>query len=171
MAALLAAHQISGSRTAATEAAASAIAALPATLPASGLGERAALELLAPLVLGGAQPLGGPTGFAHMDPPTPWMTWVLTLWAASLNQNLLHPDVSPAALKLEARAIAWLAPFFGMGGGHLTAGSTLSNLTGLWAAREVGAARTRVSGSVRPHCVGGSLRVARPCRALLGRAC
>jgi L-2,4-diaminobutyrate decarboxylase len=32
--------------------------------------------------------------------------------------------------------VAWLAPFFGMNGGHLTPGSTVANLTALWAARE-----------------------------------
>jgi L-2,4-diaminobutyrate decarboxylase len=32
--------------------------------------------------------------------------------------------------------VAWLAPYFGMNGGHLTPGSTVANLTALWAARE-----------------------------------
>jgi L-2,4-diaminobutyrate decarboxylase len=56
-------------------------------MPEIGLGGEAALELLAPYVLGGAAPLGSSHSFAHMDPPTPWVTWAATLWNASLNQN------------------------------------------------------------------------------------
>jgi len=110
---------------------------LPETLQEDGLGEIPVIDLLAPLVLGGARRLGAATAFAHMDPPTPWITWAMSLWNAALNQNLLHPDVAPVARGIEERAIGWLAPFFGMSGGHMTPGSTVSNLTALWAAREV----------------------------------
>ncbi len=72
-----------------------------------------------------------------MDPPTPWITWATTLWNASLNQNLLHPATAPVARELEELVVAWLAPYFGMGGGHMVPGSTIANLTGLWAAREI----------------------------------
>jgi L-2,4-diaminobutyrate decarboxylase len=30
----------------------------------------------------------------------------------------------------------WIVPFFGMSGGHMVPGSTIANLTALWAARE-----------------------------------
>lgn len=73
---------------------------------------------------------------AHMDPPTPWITWATALWNASLNQNLLHPATAPIARDIEKRVVDWLAPLFGMDGGHLVPGSTLANLTALWAARE-----------------------------------
>ncbi len=109
---------------------------LPATLPESGLGARATLDVLAPIVLGGAACLGGARAFAHMDPPTPWITWATTLWNASLNQNLLHPATSPAARDIEQRVVQWIASFFGMTGGQMIPGSTLANLTALWAARE-----------------------------------
>ncbi|MEL6894332.1 MAG: pyridoxal-dependent decarboxylase, partial [Actinomycetota bacterium] len=82
--------------------------------------------------------LGAPGFFAHMDPSTPWVTWAASMWTASRNQNLLHPDTAPVARSLEERAIRWLAPSFGTDGGHLTPGSTVANLTALWAAREVG---------------------------------
>ena len=72
-----------------------------------------------------------------MDPPTPWITWIMALWNASLNQNLLHPAISPVARDFETTAIDWLCPYFGMNGGHLTPGSTLSNLTALWVARDL----------------------------------
>lgn len=109
---------------------------LPKYLVEQGIGETAALQQLAPLMLSGSAALGADTAFAHMDPPTPWITWVINQWTSSLNQNLLHPDTAPQAIGMERIAIDWLAPVFGMSGGHMTAGSTLANLTALWAARE-----------------------------------
>ena len=110
---------------------------LNSRLPEKGIGEQATLDQLAPMVLHGAAKLGSDTAFAHMDPPTPWITWVTHCWNASLNQNLLHPDVSPVARDLERCLMQWLVPYFGMSGGHLTPGSTVSNLTALWAARDL----------------------------------
>lgn len=72
-----------------------------------------------------------------MDPPTPWITWAMALWNARLNQNLLHRTTSPFATEAEKMVIDWLIPFFGMNGGHMCSGSTISNLTALWAARDV----------------------------------
>ena len=112
---------------------------LPALLPEQGLGETAVIDGLAGLVLHKSRDLGAPGFFAHMDPPTPWITWVMHLWTASRNQNLLHPDTAPHARDIEARVIDWLAPAFGMTGGHMTPGSTMANLTALWAARQAGA--------------------------------
>lgn len=109
---------------------------LPGQMPERGLGEIQALDELAPHVLGGAARLDAPDTLAHMDPPTPWITWALTLWNARLNQNLLHPVTAPFAREAEERVVAWLAPFFGMTGGHMTPGSSVANLTALWAARD-----------------------------------
>ena len=110
---------------------------LPLELPDGGTGELPALERLAPAVVGGARRLGDPGFLAHMDPPTPWVAWAGAQWAAALNQNLLFTDSAPVARELEQRVIAWLAPFFGMSGGHLVPGSSVANLTALWAAREL----------------------------------
>ena len=110
---------------------------LPEDLPTQGLGDQAALSALAPHVLGGAHRLDDPLSFAHMDPPTPWVTWATTMWNARLNQNLLHPMTAPVARNIEARVVSWLAPFFGMDGGHMLPGSTVANLTAIWAAREL----------------------------------
>jgi L-2,4-diaminobutyrate decarboxylase len=118
---------------------------LPAELPDSGRGEFEALRRLAPSALGGARRLGDPGFLAHMDPPTPWVAWAGAQWAAALNQNLLHPDTAPVARELEERVVGWLAPFFGMDGGHLVPGSTVANLTALWAARELRGARQVVA--------------------------
>lgn len=123
---------------------------LPAALPEVGLRSREALTVLAPIVLGGARDLGEAVAFAHMDPPTPWVTWVAALWNASLNQNLLHPDVAPVARDIERRVIDWIAPAFAMDGGHMTPGSSVSTLTALWAARELRSVR-RVVASAGAH--------------------
>jgi len=85
-----------------------------------------------------------------MDPPTATVTWIAALWQAAANQNLLHPDAAPAARALEQRVIEWLAPYFGMAGGHLLPGSTIANLTAIWAARELRGVR-RVVASDRAH--------------------
>lgn len=132
---------------------------LPEQLPDAGLGSRQALDLLAPIVLGRAARLNDPASFAHMDPPTPWITWATTLWNASLNQNLLHPATAPAARELEAKVLAWLAPCFGMSGGHMTPGSTLANLTALWAARECAGIREVVASESAHLSVGKSAHI------------
>jgi hypothetical protein len=72
-----------------------------------------------------------------------------------LNQNLLHPDLSPFATEAERRAIAWLAPPFGTVTGQICAGSSIANLTALWCARESGA--RRVVGSAERHREPGSM--------------
>jgi len=121
---------------------------LPERWPDAGVGGSAALDALAATALRRPTRLDHPGFFAHMDPPTPWMTWAATAWAAAMNQNLLHPDSAPAARLLERRVIEWLAPSFGMDGGHLVPGSTVANLTALWAARELTGARRVVASAV-----------------------
>ena len=127
-----------------------ALESLPARLPEHGTGPSEALQRLAPMALGTVARLEHPGFFAHMDPPTPWMTWAATMWSASVNQNLLHPDTGPFARELEALVVSWLAPAFGMHCGLLVPGSTLANLTALWAARDSRGAR-RVVASTAAH--------------------
>jgi L-2,4-diaminobutyrate decarboxylase len=115
----------------------SSLAEFPRAIPEAGIGENATLNLIAPFVLGNATDLGSDTYFAHMDPPTPWVTWVTSFWNAAMNQNLLHPDTGPAAREVERRVLEWIAPPFGANGGHFVPGSTVANLTALWAAREL----------------------------------
>ena len=80
--------------------------------------------------------LNHPGFIAHMDPPTPSIAIAAALIQIATNNNLLHPDVAPKARPIEKRVIEWLAPYFHMGGGHMVPGSTVANLTSLWAARE-----------------------------------
>jgi L-2,4-diaminobutyrate decarboxylase len=110
-----------------------------------GLGTRAVIEQAAELVIARAQKLDASTAFAHMDPPAPLVSWIGELWNARLNQNLLHAETSPAARLIEEHIIEWLAPWFGMSGGHFTSGSTFANLTALWAARELGGVKQVVA--------------------------
>lgn len=133
---------------------------LPLTLPESGIGEMRTLDMLSGHVLGQAAELGSPTSLAHMDPPTPWITWAMALWNASLNQNMLHEMTSPFATQAEAVVLTWLAPYFGMQGGHFCAGSTIANLTGIWAARDAAGVK-KVVASQAAH-----LSVQKACRLL-----
>lgn len=135
------------------------LAKLPSKLPSVGVDETALVSALAKLVLSGGFDLGGPVSFAHMDPPTPWLTWVMTLWNARLNQNLLHPATSPSARLLEERVVSWLAPYFGMSGGHMVPGSTTANLTALWAARDVGGATEIVASDTAHVSIEKSARI------------
>lgn len=121
----------------------------PNTLPAKGIGETEALAQMSDAVRTGSAQLGAATALAHMDPPPPAFVAELVGLNARYNQNLLHPDLSPLATHAEARVIDWLAPAFGMTCGHMCAGSSLGNLTALWAAREAGA--TRVVASADAH--------------------
>jgi len=127
-----------------------AVTALPQDFTDTGIGEVEALRLLAPAVLHQSAQLHHPGYFAHMDPPTPAITWATGLWQAASNQNVLHPDCAPAARVLQNRVIDWLSPYFGMTGGHFTAGATLANFTAMWAARECAGIR-RVVCSNRSH--------------------
>lgn len=123
---------------------------LPSTLLVDGMGEHEALSRLAPGVLEQTAQLHHPGYFAHMDPPTPAITWAAALWQAASNQNLLHPDAAPSARQLERRVVDWIVPYFGMSGGHFVPGATISNFTALWAARELAGIK-RVICSDRAH--------------------
>lgn len=107
------------------------------SLDGQPVGPEKALHDLAGAVLPLAAHLDDPGFFAHMDPATPWITWVTAQWAARLNQNLLHPDTGAVARALEQKVVDVLAPLWGMDGGHMVPGSTIGNLTALWAARSL----------------------------------
>jgi L-2,4-diaminobutyrate decarboxylase len=57
----------------------------------------------------------------------------------------LHPDVAPVASQIEHLLVSELATLFGQSGGHFTSGSTLANLTALWAVRKITCSQTVVS--------------------------
>ena len=115
------------------------------TLPYLGVGEGRAFEVFQEAIKTKSTRLGSDVFFAHMDPPTPEIVSNLVGLNARYNQNLLHPDLSPLATRVEKTVIDWMAAPFGMGCGHMCAGSTLANITALWAAREAGADRVIAS--------------------------
>jgi glutamate/tyrosine decarboxylase-like PLP-dependent enzyme len=84
----------------------------------------------------------------------------MALWNASLNQNMLHETTSPFGAQAETLVLSWLVPYFGMEGGHFCAGSTIANLTGIWAARDAVGIR-KVVASQAAH-----LSVEKACRLL-----
>lgn len=114
-------------------------------LPNVGIGETSAFELIAGEIISRSAALDASTSFAHMDPPTPDIATKLVGLNARYNQNLLHPDLSPFASKVEQRLIEWIAPLYGMQDGHMCCGSSIANLTGIWCARENGAKRVVAS--------------------------
>lgn len=112
---------------------------LPATLPRTGIGEEAALDQLGAAAMARAADLAAPDMLAHMDPPSAPVAAQIAYLVAQANQNMLHPATSPFATLAEERVLEWIAPAFGMAWGQFCSGSTLANLTALWAAREAGA--------------------------------
>lgn len=126
-----------------------ASSALTDELPKRGIGDDEAFALVSALVRERSARLGRPDVFAHMDPALSGVAARLAGLNAEVNQNLLHPDLSPFATEAETRVINWFAPYFGMKAGHMCAGSTIANLAALWCAREHGA--TRVVASADAH--------------------
>lgn len=132
---------------------------LTTTWPELGRGGMQALIDLAEVGLELPTRVDHPGFLAHMDPPTPWFTWAAAQWAAAMNQNLLHPDVAPTMRDLEQQVITWMAPSFGMGGGHLVPGSSLATLTALWAARDARGVTEIVSSAASHLSVAKAARV------------
>ncbi len=112
---------------------------LPESFPQTGIGEEAALDQLGSAAMARAANLSAPDVFAHMDPPSAPVAARMAFLVAQANQNLLHPATSPFATLAEERVLEWIAPAFGMAWGQFCSGSSLANLTALWAAREAGA--------------------------------
>jgi L-2,4-diaminobutyrate decarboxylase len=115
------------------------IGILPQTFPETGIGDDAATRMLLSLASDGAANLAAPDALAHMDPPAAPVASALWQQVAAANQNLLHPTTSPFASEAEALVLGWIAPAFGMAWGQMCSGSTIANLTALWAARAQGA--------------------------------
>lgn len=112
---------------------------LPQSLPMTGLGDEAAFELLGIPAMQQAADLAASDALAHMDPPSAPVAARMAFLVAQTNQNLLHPATSPFATEAERIVLDWIVPAFGMAWGQFCSGSSLANLTALWAAREAGA--------------------------------
>lgn len=112
---------------------------LPPSLPLTGLGDDAVFALLGVPALQQAADLAAPDALAHMDPPSAPIAARISYLVAQANQNMLHPATSPFATEAERIVLDWIVPAFGMTWGQFCSGSSLANLTALWAAREAGA--------------------------------
>ncbi|MFX8160698.1 hypothetical protein ABTL01_20260, partial [Acinetobacter baumannii] len=62
---------------------------------------------------------------------------------------MLHPATSPFATEAERLVLEWIVSAFDMAWGLFCSGSSLANLTALWAAREAGS--TLVVASTEAH--------------------
>ena len=123
---------------------------LPEKLPEHGIGPMEALRLMAPMALTPATSLRNPRSASRMATPTPWVTWVGAAWSAARSENLLNRTAAPEVVALQDRVIEWLAPVWGMRGGHMVPGATLANLTAIWAARDAAGA-SRIITSEAAH--------------------
>ncbi|MHB8396357.1 MAG: pyridoxal phosphate-dependent decarboxylase family protein [Thermoplasmataceae archaeon] len=84
-------------------------------------------------VMSGSMQVAHPRFFGHMD-SGPLFVSVLSDWVASaLNQNMLNPELSPVASRIDYDLIRWLLTSIGCsdGEGALVSGGTMSNFTAL----------------------------------------
>lgn len=139
---------------------------IPREFPDEGLGEEHVFSFLREMIETESTDLGEVAAFAHMDPPTPGIAADLVGLNARWNQNLLHPSLSPFATRVERQLIDWLSPGFGMACGHMCAGSTIANLTALWAAREAGAKKVVTSEEAHISVAKSSHLLAMPCETV-----
>ncbi|MGR4878632.1 pyridoxal phosphate-dependent decarboxylase family protein [Streptomyces sp. LARHCF249] len=119
----------------------------PARLPAEGLGAKAALQLLATLLMEHGIDLSHPRAAAHLQPPPLAVAVAADTLASVTNASLDTYDSGPAAIAVERWLIGVLTRLAGLGeraDGVLTPGGSLSNLLGLLLARDAAALRRGV---------------------------
>ncbi|MFF3314670.1 pyridoxal phosphate-dependent decarboxylase family protein [Streptomyces sp. NPDC003035] len=134
--------------------AAAARALGPAELPAEGLGAKAALELLATVLVEHGIDLSHPRAAAHLQPPALAVAVAADTLASAGNASLDTYDSGPSAIAVERWLIGALISLAGLGeraDGVLTPGGSLSNLMGLLLARDAAAHRRGID--AREHGV------------------
>ncbi|MFJ8645480.1 pyridoxal phosphate-dependent decarboxylase family protein [Streptomyces sp. NPDC093546] len=127
--------------------AAAAEALGPAELPAEGLGAKAALQLLATVLLEQGIDLSHPRAAAHLQAPSLSVAVAADALAAAGNASLDTYDSGPSGIAVERWLIGALIRLAGLGeraDGVLTPGGSLSNLMGLLLARDAAALRRGV---------------------------
>ncbi len=126
----------------------------PAELPAEGLGAKAALQLLATVLVEHGIDLSHPWAAAHLQPPTLAVAVAADTLAGAGNASLDTYDSGASALAVERWLIGLLISLAGLGeraDGVLTPGGSLSNLMGLLLARDAAALRRGIN--AREHGV------------------
>jgi L-2,4-diaminobutyrate decarboxylase len=115
-----------------------------AELPAEGLGSKAALQLLATVLVEHGIDLSHPRAAAHLQPPALAVAVAADALASAGNASLDTYDSGPSAIAVERWLVGLLTRLAGLGeraDGVLTPGGSLSNLLGLLLARDAAAHR------------------------------
>ncbi|MDA8344730.1 MAG: aminotransferase class V-fold PLP-dependent enzyme [Thermaerobacter sp.] len=127
---------------------------LPGPPPAGGRPWAQVLDLLKDDVLPGSMQPAHPGFIGHMDSGPLFLAVLGDLVAASLNQNLLHREMSPLASAMDEQLIGWLAAKAGLptaSEGTFVSGGTAANLTALALARTAHPERRMVIASQEAH--------------------
>jgi L-2,4-diaminobutyrate decarboxylase len=112
-------------------------------IPSLGVGESAALELIAGLLADGGIDLTHPHAAAHLQPPVLQVAVDADALASASNASMDTYDSGPATLAIEqwvVKALAGLAGFGPEADGVLTPGGSISNLLAVLIARDSAAA-------------------------------
>ncbi len=116
-------------------------------IPSTGVGESAALDLIAGLLEEGGIDLSHPHAAAHLQPPVLQVAVDADALASASNASMDTYDSGPATLAIEhwvVKALAGLAGFGPEADGVLTPGGSISNLLAVLIARDSAAAATGV---------------------------
>lgn len=127
-----------------------------ARVPTTGVGESAALDLLAGLLDEHGIDLSHPHAAAHLQPPVLQVAVDADALASASNASMDTYDSGPATLAIEqwvVRALARLAGFGPEADGVLTPGGSISNLLAVLIARDSAAAKAGID--VRRHGIDG----------------
>ncbi|MDX6249063.1 MAG: L-2,4-diaminobutyrate decarboxylase [Kribbellaceae bacterium] len=127
-----------------------------ARVPTTGVGESAALDLLAGLLDEHGIDLSHPHAAAHLQPPVLQVAVDADALASASNASMDTYDSGPATLAIEqwvVRALARLAGFGPEADGVLTPGGSISNLLAVLIARDRAAAKVGID--VRRHGIDG----------------
>ncbi|ONI69450.1 aspartate aminotransferase family protein [Kribbella sp. ALI-6-A] len=145
-------------------------------VPSTGVGESAALELVAGLLNSYGIDLSHPRAAAHLQPPVLQVAVDADALASASNASMDTYDSGPATLAIEqwvVRSLAALAGFGPASDGVLTPGGSISNLLAVLIARDSAAAAAGLD--VRRHGVHGMRRPVVFCSELahfsIQRAC
>jgi L-2,4-diaminobutyrate decarboxylase len=113
-------------------------------VPSTGVGESAALDLIAGLLDAQGIDLSHPHAAAHLQPPVLQLAVDADALASASNASMDTYDSGPATLGIEqwvVRSLAGLAGFGAEADGVLTPGGSISNLLALLIARDSAAGR------------------------------
>lgn len=118
-----------------------------ARVPSTGVGESAALDLIAGLLDAQGIDLSHPHAAAHLQPPVLQVAVDADAMASASNASMDTYDSGPATLAIEqwvVRSLAGLAGFGATADGVLTPGGSISNLLALLIARDSAAGRAGI---------------------------